>query len=488
MDIKQLKLSPKRKREISIFFALLTLALLATYFLLPKSNHLEKVINSGKLNVVTRNSPTTLYQGADGPAGLEYDLAKGFADSLGVELNIKVEKRFSDILPSVASGQYDFAAAGLTVTNQRKQIVRFTTPYQQIIPQAVRRIGNQLSDNQSIPRSAADIKEPIHVINGSSHMEDLMELKKDYPQLQWIAHDDKDVEELLYMLWDGEIAYTTADSNELKLSQRFFPELRVAFNMGDAQQLAWAFKKQDDDSLHRAANEYLKKIREDGTLTQILERHYGHTESLTYVGTRYFMAQVASRLPRYRHLFKQAGEEYGIDWRLLAAISYQESHWNANAVSPTGVRGLMMLTNRTAGQMGIDNRLNPRQSIFGGAKYITIVKEKIPEDIQEPDRTWMALASYNVGFGHLEDARKITESLGGDPHAWVDVMKHLPKLSIKKWYKHTKYGYARGYEPVQYVQNIRGYHEILVWLDERQKMHAPDSDQLTADDLNFRGL
>ncbi|HET9679599.1 MAG TPA: transglycosylase SLT domain-containing protein, partial [Gammaproteobacteria bacterium] len=161
--------------------------------------------------------------------------------------------------------------------------------------------------------------------------------------------------------------------------------------------------------------------------------------------------------------FKKAAKQFNVDWRLLAAIGYQESHWDPTAVSPTGVRGLMMLTKVTAHSLGIYNRTDPKKSIFGGAEYIAYMHSRIPEDIPEPDRTWMALAAYNVGISHLEDARVITEIRGGDPDRWVDVRENLPLLSQKKWYSRTSHGYARGMEPVIYVENIRSYYDILVW-------------------------
>lgn len=127
---------------------------------------------------------------------------------------------------------------------------------------------------------------------------------------------------------------------------------------------------------------------------------------------------------------------------------------------------MMMLTLRTAKQLGISNRLDPKQSIKGGASYLRRVLNKVPERIQEPDRTWFALAGYNVGWGHVEDARIITQKQGGNPDKWADVKTRLPLLQKSKWYKNTKHGYARGSEPVKYVDNIRRYYDVLVWQDE----------------------
>jgi membrane-bound lytic murein transglycosylase F len=154
-----------------------------------------------------------------------------------------------------------------------------------------------------------------------------------------------------------------------------------------------------------------------------------------------------------------------MDWRLLAAIGYQESHWNPDASSYTGVRGVMMLTRRTANQLGVSDRLNPEQSIEGGARYFLRLRGRIPNQIREPDRSWMALAAYNLGMGHLEDARVLTKKQGGDPDRWEDISQRLELLSQQQWHQQTRYGYARGFEAKQYVENIRSYYEILIWMD-----------------------
>jgi membrane-bound lytic murein transglycosylase F len=194
------------------------------------------------------------------------------------------------------------------------------------------------------------------------------------------------------------------------------------------------------------------------------------------------MQHIEQRLPRYQAWFEKAGKDSGIDWRLLAAIGYQESHWNPKAVSPTGVRGLMMLTQDTMKQLGIDkSRHDPQASIEGGARYIRRVKKRLPKRIKNPDRTWMALAAYNIGFGHLEDARILTQDDGADPDKWIDVKKYLPRLSQKKWYKKARHGYARGQEPVRYVENIRSYYDILVWVTEREHPPRPPSPALTVE-------
>jgi len=192
---------------------------------------------------------------------------------------------------------------------------------------------------------------------------------------------------------------------------------------------------------------------------------------------------VDQRLPQFMDMFTYAAYETGVDWRLLAAIGYQESHWDPAAVSPTGVRGIMMLTRAAAKDLGVDNRLDPMQSIRGGALYLKKMKSRISGEVQEPDLTWLALAAYNVGLGHLEDARILTQKNKGDPNKWVDVKENLPLLTQKKWFQQTRYGYARGREPVRYVENVRSYYDILLWLTDRNGEETTPAPETPSFDL-----
>ena len=206
-------------------------------------------------------------------------------------------------------------------------------------------------------------------------------------------------------------------------------------------------------------------LQADGTLERLREEHFGHTDGISRISSHTFKRNMRRGLPPYRELIQKVAAEYQLDWHLLAAIAYQESHWNPVAESPTGVRGMMMLTLPTAAEMGVENRLDPAESLRGGARYLKNIKRRLPNDIYDPDRTWLALAAYNIGMGHLEDARVITERRGGDPHLWQDVMESLPLLQKSKYFQNTRYGYARGLEAVTYVQNIRHYYSILQWQD-----------------------
>ena len=220
----------------------------------------------------------------------------------------------------------------------------------------------------------------------------------------------------------------------------------------DLQDVAISLKKESNISISRV--ELFKNI------LQNLDKYYGYVEVFDYVDIHKFLKRVDTRLKQYSHFFIDAAIQNGIEPSILAAQSYQESHWDRKAKSPTGVRGIMMLTQPVAKSLGVTNRLHAEQNIYAGAKFHAKMK-KMVEHVEEPDRTWLALAAYNIGRGHFRDAQKLARKLGKDPDKWVEMKEVLPLLSEKKYYKDLRYGYARGSEPVSYVTRIRSYNELL---------------------------
>ncbi len=439
-----------------ILTALLVAAVLGTCSEPPSL--VDQIKTLGELRVVTRNSPTTYYIGHDGAIGPEYDLARRFADELGVELKISVEEELQALVPSVQKGHAHLAAAGLTITSDRLGEVAFGPSYDDISEYVVYRV------NTRRPREPKDlIGLSIEVIRGSAHADTLHQLRQRYPDLTWIETPNVTSEELIYQVAQGTIDLTIADSTEFSVSQKFHPEVRVAFELRKNLPMAWALPKHAGE-LQDSVQRFFTRIRESGELDRILRKYYDHSDRFDYVGTRAFLRHIESRLPRFRSNFQRAAADNNLDWRLLAAIGYQESHWNPKAVSPTGVRGIMMLTQLTARQMGISNRIDSWQSILGGSRYFQKMLDRIPERILESDRIWLALAAYNIGWGHLEDARIITEIRGRNPDNWIDIRESLPLLTQKKWYSKVRRGYARGWEAVHYVDNIRSYYDVLLWL------------------------
>lgn len=422
---------------------------------------LERIEQRGRLVMLTINGATTYYLGPNGEAGFEYDLARAFADELGVPLEVVVLPSVDRLVPALLARQGDFVAANLSRTPDRLDDLRFGPVYQRVEPVVVYRRGSRR------PRDPADLAEGrLGILEGTSY-EVFLDPLAEAHGLSWTVFPEASIEDLLEAVSNEEIDFTILDSNILDLNRRYFPAIRPAFEIGPSQPLAWAARLNDDDTLVQAMREFFASDVAMPLIDDLRERYYSHVEGYEPVGTFNFMQQMRERLPSVRPLLEQAAAQTGLDWRLLAAVSYQESHWDPDAVSRTGVRGLMMLTQQTARQVGIEDRRDPAQSVSGGARYLVSLMERLPERIEQPDRLWLALAAYNIGLGHLEDARVLTEAQGGDPDRWVDVRDRLPLLTQERYFSQTRFGYARGYEAASYVENVRTFYEILVWMDGR---------------------
>lgn len=465
MEIRKPSVLVIRSILTSLIFGSLLIASSALLVRSTTPTQLEKVFETGELRVASSNGPTTYYEGSNGLTGFEYSLVKGFADSLGLKLVIEDEPDLDKMLTSVAGRQVHFAAAGLTALENRGNNVAFAAPFMQVTQQLV--YNSRLPQ----PASIADLKgKEVLVISNPSHAERFKTLQSDFPELQWRAVINAEMIDLMEMINKGDADYAIIDSSAYNLNRYSYPKARLAFDVSDPQPLAWAFPAQRDTSLFDAAQKYLGGIKADGTLAKVTEEFFDrHIEEVTTGEAMAFTYRLEQRLPQWIDHMKAAAEEFDLDWQMLAAISYQESHWMADARSHTGVRGLMMLTKNTAKAMGIQDREDPKQSIYGGAKYLSIVLERLPKRIQGEDRLNMALAAYNQGLGHLEDARVLTERMGGDPTKWEDVRKYMPLLAKQQYYSRAKHGYMRGWEPVGFVENVRNYHKIIAWHQQQEE-------------------
>lgn len=418
---------------------------------------------SKELVVVMPNGPMTYYVNSAGEfAGPEYDLAKMFtlhlSRQLGAEVSLRIiqANNIAHVIAKLLRGKAHVAASNLSITQQRQYLVRFGPPYQHIQQQLVYN-----RDLGPAPKSLSDlIGKQLAVPVGTSFAERLAREAWKYPGLKW-EESRRSSEELLEDVASGMLDYTIADSNLVTLERGYFPNLAVAFNFGLGEQLAWAFPKDGDEWLYRQAEAFFHQIQRDGRLAQVMERYFGNIHRLKSIDTSTFLVRMRTVLPKYEPLFRQAQTLTGIDWRLLAAIGYQESHWDSYATSPTNVRGLMMLTEETADRMGVTDRLDPQQSIIAGARYLALLKDTLPAGIAEPDRTWFALAAYNIGIAHVEDARVLAQRMKLNPDSWADVKKTLPLLGKEEYYSTLKYGFARGGAPVIFVESVRSYYSML---------------------------
>ncbi len=431
---------------------------------------LQRIQSRGELLVATRNSPTTFFLGRDGPTGFEYALAELLARDLGVSLKVKPAFTLDGLFQMLRRGEADLAAAGLTLTDERAMQFPYSAPYLELEPQVVYLAG------QRRPRDIEGLlNRKVAVLANSSHAEFLRGLQQSsHPELEWEEVDTADTMELLDLLDSGKAELAIIDSNEFSAQQSLYSRVKVAFKLGVRQDMVWYLQPgQDNARLQARIDRFFDRLQSDGTLARLQQLYFEHTQGFSRISSHTFNLNMRRTLPKYKSLIQKVAQEYQLDWQLLAAIAYQESHWNPQATSPTGVRGMMMLTKPTAKELGVTNRVDPLQSLRGGARYLKDLRRRLPKQIQEPDRTWFALAAYNIGLGHLEDARVLTQRQGGDPNRWEQVRERLPLLQKSAHYKTVRYGYARGEEAASYVRNIRHYQNILNWQDIADNKPSP---------------
>ncbi|NWG87785.1 MAG: membrane-bound lytic murein transglycosylase MltF [Hydrogenophilaceae bacterium] len=437
----------------SIGAALLVLQLAACG---PKP--IESPEQSGTLVVVTRGSPATYYISPSGqPTGFEYDLLSRFAEANGWQLRVEPVNSLDELFERIDNGTAHIAAAGLSATPARDLKYTLGPKYAEVTEQLICR------SEKDLPKRPKDLAgKRIEVVANSSHVDALWWLRLRHPTIKWSEIEAAGEDELLERVQSGLSDCTVADSTAFSIARHFYPDIGVALELGKPRSLVWMMPKNTPQAFAEKLADFFAAVKKSGDLKQLQERYFGHIARLEEADVRGILERRTSLLSRYKPHFYRAQIATGIDWRFLAALAYQESHWDPNATSPTGVRGMMMLTAETADRLGVKNRLDPLESILGGAKYVLTLKEGLPVRIAEPDRTWLALAAYNVGMAHLEDARRLTASLGKNPDAWKDVKDVLPLLAQSAYQDQLKFGYARGGEARHLTENVRIYYDILL--------------------------
>ena len=463
-------------RSLLVAFAVAVVAIIATV-VVRQANYAPDWLQlplkaprvSGELVILTLRGPSTTQDAPQAGkrkdetlTGFEHDLATLFAKELGLVAKFIVINSHQKLLTALQEGRGHIAAAGLVPNVDLRAKYSFSQSY--------KLVQYQLIHNKADPKpkSLRDATAKRIAVIAETPAHDLLrEMTGEFPgiAIDVIAHDSHP-DDLLRRVEKKESNFAVVDSGAFAVSKRLYPDVAVAFNIGRENKVAWAFSPIADADLQQSAVLFFDKIRNNGTLTRLLDRYYGHVNRIEAVDSEAILEKIQTVLPKLRPLFHEAQQLTGIDWRVIAAIGYQESHWDPLATSPTGVRGLMMLTEDTADRMKVKNRLDARESIIGGAKYIVLLRETIPNRIAEPDRTWLALAAYNQGYGHLEDARILAQRLKLNADSWLDVRKAYMKLREPEHFEQLKHGFARGDEAVNFVENVRNYTDIITRLEK----------------------
>jgi membrane-bound lytic murein transglycosylase F len=450
--------------------SLRAVALIAAWHIVacaPQPPPIDRIKARGELRVVTLNNPTTFYQEAQGVEGFEYQLASRFAHELGVKLLMYPVADVRAMQAEIATGRADIAAAQLTADTAWTRVGDVSAAYDRIQQLVVYRQG------KTRPRGTIQIESSRLAVRAGSPQERILERQRKTvaPTLRWIVTAPSAADPLEDVT-TGQAEYAVVDAREFSFARHIYPDIDVGFALPESRPAQWVVRRGARDLLQRV-NQFLAAQIKSGGVAELARQSSGDVRRFEYEESHVFHEHVIERLPRYQPWFTEAGTQTGIDWRLLAAIGYQESKWNPAAASADGALGMMMLTPSTAEAMGIKDRADPRQNIFAGARYFADVRVKIPERIREPDRTWLALAAYNVGFGHLEDARVIAQTRGLNPDSWADVRQELPLLAQERWFTQAKRGYARGWEPVQFVDRVQRFLTLLEWQPEETAAGVP---------------
>ena len=434
---------------------LIVLALASGCEMLP--DDLSQLQARGELRVGTVNGPTAYYLGSQGPQGYEYRLARAFADSLGVQLAIRPAADRRALRRMLAEGSIDIVAAQLTPDAEWHRAGIETAGYAEIRQLVVQRRGHGATHNIAGLNGAR-----IVVGADSPQLDALRALRASGASyLAWTELPREQADPLDWVS-SGDADYAIVDRNEFAFARHLYPDVSVAFELPDSRTARWMVRG-SALQLRAACDRFFAAAKVSGLMARLDLAADAEISDFQYQEARRFQDDIADRLPQLRPWFEHAAATNSLDWRLLAAVGYQESHWQEDAKSGDGAMGIMMLTAETARALGVDDRRDTSQNIGGGAAYLAQVLQMIPPRIQEPDRTWLALAAYNVGYGHLEDARILAQSQGRNPDAWSDVSEFLPWLAEPRWYLKAKRGYARGWEPVRFVEQVRGFLSVLEW-------------------------
>lgn len=414
------------------------------------------------LNVVVRAGPSTWFTLPNGTTtGFDHDLLTRFARERGVPLNVTFADGAAPLLDQVAHGKAQLGAGGLlqaaSAGTDPKSLsdVAWSTGYHTVEPVLIYNVDGFR------PRRWADLDHATVAYPAHTGLDGpLAAVRYAHPEVTWQAIDVESSDALIADVAQGTISYAVVASSDAALARNIYLDFDVAFAAGPRREFAWAVAPAYPE-LRNALDAYFARLRSDGTLARLAERYFGASTDVERIDAGVFQDRIRKTLPEWRKTFIDAQAKSGIEWRLLAAIAYQESQWDPIATSETGVRGLMQLTEETARHLGVD-RLDAKSSAIGAARYLADLKSKLPARIAEPDRTWLALAAFNIGVAHLEDARVLAQRQKLNPDLWSDVRKVLPLLAEPEYYINAKYGYARGGMPVAFVGRVRGYYDILL--------------------------
>ena len=428
---------------------------------------LKNVKNRDTLIAVVNNSSTSYFIYKGQPMGFEYELLDRLAKYLDVGLHIEIEKDIGKAMQMLHNGEADIVAHKLTITKDRKELVAFTNPHYSVKQVLVQQKPEnwQYMDKHQIEayliRNPVElVDKPVYLKKNSSYVSRMQKLADEISGDINIIEEAGEIgtEALIKRVARGEIDYTVADDDIASVNKSYYPILDIKTEISAPQKIAWAVRKSSPDLL-KAINNWLYEIKQKPDFNVIYRKYFVNTRTInTRADSENTTINEGNKISQYDALLIAEAEKLGWDWKLLAALVYEESRFDYNEVSWMGAVGLMQVVPTTAASFGNYNLYIPEHNIKAGTAYLKWLqnywKSKVPD---EQERLRFILASYNAGQGHVIDAMNLADKYGRNPYIWEDnVEYYLLQKSKSKYYTDpvVKMGYCRGEEPVNYVEDV----------------------------------
>jgi membrane-bound lytic murein transglycosylase F len=426
---------------------------------------LEEIVKSGYIRVLTRNNDTSFFIYRGHRMGFDYELGKRLAQHLGIRVDMIITQSWAEMVPALLKGEGDVIAAEVTVTEERKKQVLFAEPWGKTREVIVWKDG-------TLPLAGAEdlAGKSVHVRKTSAYFGTLTELNQKLkaagkPEVVIKpVPEDWETDTVLQAVSRGEMVYTIADDLLANIHTAYWDNLVVGPPISADRELAWAVRPKDV-KLKKAIDAAFRELRKKPDFNLLRNKYFEAQRTLKKERKDQFYASETGTLSQYDPLVRKYAEQHRFDWRLVAAQIYQESHFDPQRKSWVGALGLFQIMPATARGLGIKDPTDPEQSIRGGLKYMQQLSDHYKDVPDAIERYRFALAAYNSGFGHVDDARRLARKARKEATRWREVAPFLLKLADRKFAKKARFGYCRGSEPVDYVRHIderyTGYAQLV---------------------------
>ena len=414
---------------------------------------LEEITKRGVLNVCTYYNTTDYYVYKGVAKGFHYELVKDFADYLGVKLHIVVNSNMKESIRDLNDGKYDLIAMSLSVTEDRKKEMRFSNPFFSTYSVLVQ---NQ-KRKKRIDSLSQLLDKDIYIQQGTfyedflQHLNDSLHLGFNITPLTETTYED-----ILIMVEENEIDFTATDYNIAKIAAQYMPNLNYSLALSKDFSIAWGTAL-NGVLLTEEINAWLAEIKKSGKFNVFYNRYFNSSYVTTLKNSKYQKLK-HGKISSFDPIIKIEAQSMGWDWRLLAAVIFQESKFDPDATSYSGAIGLMQVMPETAISLGLENFTEPQDNIHAGSIYLKYLEKMFSKyPLKEEERIKFTLAAYNVGPGHVMDAMKLAEAYNKDPHVWnKNVDYFLLHKSNPEFYKDTlvRFGYCDGKQAYDFVNRI----------------------------------